>query len=160
MAGPNDRVAPPTAPRWMRVLLVVSLAVNLLIAGGVIGAAVTGGGPWRGHALHGGGGPMARALSDEDRRILRSRMHGERAPDLAARQAHRDAMRDLIRLLRATPYDSGAVTVQMAQIRGHFETRMARGQALLAERLAEMTAAERAAYADRLEAALRRRLSR
>lgn len=152
-----DQDTPPTrsaAPRWMRILLVASLAMNLLVVGALVGAAIKGGGPWRGGDHH--AGPMARALDPEDRRVLRKRMIETRTDSRDGRKAHRAAMQELVTLLRATPYDAEAVQTQMQEVRGQFLNRMERGQALLLGRLSEMTQAERAAYADRLEEALRR----
>lgn len=156
MREPNDTGTPPRAgaPRWMQILLVASLAVNLLVLGALAGSALMGGGRWHGSDHH--TGPMARALSDEDRRILRERMRSARSEGQGGHRAHRAALEQLLTQLRATPYDGAAVEAQLRAVRGHFMERMERGQALLATRFAEMSPAERAAYADRLEAALRK----
>lgn len=142
------------APRWMRGLLLASLAVNLLGLGAVVGAALTDGKRW--HGVDGHAGHMVRALNDEDRRALREQMRAARAEGREGREAHRAALRDLLAELRATPFDAAAVEARLAAVRGHFMDRLERGQTLLAQRFAEMSPAERSAYADRLEAALRR----
>ena len=157
MLEPNDSGTPSrtSAPRWMRILLVASLSVNLLVLGILAGSALMGGGRWHGPDHH--TGPMARALSDEDRRILRERMRTARNEGQGGgHKAHRAALEQLLNQLRATPYDSAAVETQLRAVRGHFMDRMERGQTLLAARFAEMSPAERAAYADRLEAGLRK----
>lgn len=155
MAQPAKETPLPRsgAPRWMRLVLVVSLALNLLVIGAVAGAAITGGGPWRGMEAH--GGPMARALTPEDRRILRQRSLEARGDLRDGRRAHRAAMQELVTLLRATPFDAEAVEAQMRVVRVMLGERMAQGQSLLLDRLSDMTPAERAAYADRLAEALR-----
>ena len=75
--SPNPSSPSPGAPRWMRVLLVLSLALNLLVAGLLIGDALTGGGPGRGPrpaemAL----GPVAQALDPADRRAILGTLRG------------------------------------------------------------------------------------
>jgi Heavy-metal resistance len=66
---PKDDPVPaaPRAPgRWMRVALVLSLAVNLLVAGMAVGVALRGGPPET--AVRDlGFGPFAAALSPADR---------------------------------------------------------------------------------------------
>lgn len=145
-------------PGWIKAVLVVSLSLNLLIAGAVVGSVFSGGRWSPDHGRHmAGGGPMARALSEDDRRFIRQRMTMEFMSDREVRGAYRDEMTALLADLRADPYDPEAVEARMAGMRAHFLHRFETGQALLGERLAEMSRAERAAYAERLEAALSRR---
>jgi len=158
----SDVGAPQTppragAPRWMKVLLVVSLALNLLIIGAVLGAALTGGGKWRGSHGPGGVGALTTSLSEDDRKVLKRRMARALVGDRDARQGYRAALFELLTQLRAPNYDAEAVAGSMARIRDHAGSRLETGQGLLVERLGEISAAERRAYADRLEEALRRR---
>jgi uncharacterized membrane protein len=138
------------APRWMKITLVLSLALNLLVAGVVGGAMLR-------HGMRPGdphpsarahlGRAYVQALERGDRRALWSAMQAEQ-PDAAAPGADPDAV---LRALRATPYDPAALRDIMVRQRQAGQARLRRGQRLLQERLTEMSDAERAAYADRLE---------
>lgn len=147
----------PGAPRWMKVLLVVSLALNLLVVGAVVGAAVTGAGKWRGPGGPGGAGALTHALSEADRKALRRQMVRTFMTERDGRAAYRENMAELLVLLRAPEYDAAAVTERIAHVRTTFEARFQAGQTLLVDRLGDMSADERAAYADRLEAVLQRK---
>lgn len=146
------------APRWMRITLVISLALNLLIIGAFVGAAATGGGKWRG-AGHGDrlGGPLTRAFSEEDQRVLKRRMAMAFITDRDARGAHRETMKELANALRKSPYDAEAVSAQMSKIRDQLGQRFDMAQTILSEHISGMTDADRAVLADRLEEEIRRR---
>ena len=143
------------APRWMKVTLVLSLALNLLVAGMVGGAVLRHGLRPDGHHPPGRthiGRAYVQALERADRRTLWREMQAGR-PDGGA-QADPDAV---LRALRATPYDPDALRDIMARQRQAGLARLRRGQRLLQERLAAMNDAERAAYADRLQELVRGR---
>lgn len=154
--------------RGLRIALVLSLALNLLVLGAVGGALIRGGG-WHHRGAPGMaamGGPLTRALAPEDRRALVREMHemhemrgaghGRGWPDGAIGAEFAGLVADL----RATPYDPGAVAARLERLQARFRDRIGRGQALLMARLAAMDDAGRAAYADRLEAELRRQSER
>ena len=156
---PDTSTAPQTrASRWMRITLVISLALNLLIIAAIVGAAATGGGKWRG-AGHGDrlGGPLTRAFSEEDQRVLKRQMAMAFIADRDARGAHRDTMKELANALRKTPFDAKAVTAQMSKIRDQLGQRFDMAQTILSEHISKMTDADRAILADRLEEELLRR---
>ncbi|SFR34148.1 Uncharacterized membrane protein [Yoonia tamlensis] len=134
--------------RLMRIVLVVSLAVNLAVAGLVVGTVVSGRlgeGPPRSFDL--GLGPMARALAPEDRRAIgqalrRARPMGDYDP-----RAQTELM---AQALRAVPFDPQALydviatqTQRSAQIQGA-------AQDAVVARITALTAGQRAALADRL----------
>lgn len=139
--------------RWLRIALVLSLALNLAVVAAVVGAAwrfkgVEGAGPRQG----GGGVLYLRALPEEDRRVLREALRATpRVAPVAAR---------MVEVLRAEPFDASAAA-------GLLETERAAGlqrQDIAAdvwlERVTRMSTQERAAYADRLQALLERRKDR
>jgi len=166
MTFPNDPEMPKTPPPapmrgWIKVLLVTSLAVNLAVAGLAIGAVLRHG-DMMGHRTDRAsqfGGPYTSALSREDRRAIWQQMralHGERRPDRASIRAEFAAV---VQALRADPYDPGLVRDIVER---QFEAGIAWqqvGQALLLERIAAMSPAERAAFADRLSERLAARRS-
>jgi hypothetical protein len=69
-----------------------------------------------------------------------------------SRGALRESMAALVADLRAEPFDADKVAARLAEQRAVFAARFEMGQASLVAHLAGMSAAERAAYADRLEA--------
>ncbi len=144
---------------WLKVVLFASLALNVAVAGIVIGAAVKFGPP--------GGprpprqelivGPYTHALSKEDKVRIGKQLRREYTDGQLPTRAQRAAEFELVlRTLRAVPYDAAALKeIMMQQLRsGAYRQEL--GQRLLLERLSGMSDAERAAYADRLEEGLRR----
>lgn len=146
-----DNPAAKTA-LWVRVTLFLSLAINLLILGIVAGFLVLGGPDRRadrdGRDL---GSFYTRALTDADRRALRR----EFMAGLADGRRDRDTlMADLhapLETLRTTPFDADAFASAMADQSTRRAQREELGRRLLAARIAAMSDAERAAYADRIE---------
>ncbi len=155
MAGTSE---PKTAaPRWMRVTLVISLAVNLLIAGLVVGALLRGG-PDRERrvARDFGGAPFVMALDPEDRRAVIAELRQEPGGLRGDRRKLRERFEALLAALRSAEFDRGAVQEILAEQRSVATARQAAGERLLLDRLEAMPRADRAAYADRLERSLRR----
>jgi len=143
----------PRSPRWMRVLLVLSLALNLLIVGVVAGAVASGktGGPRAGDVSF---GPYSAALSREDQRMLRRaiRQDGKRT-DWAEARAN---FQTFLSVLRTEPLDEGEMR-RLFQEQGEMaRARQDIGKTALLERIVEMSPQDRAAFADRLEEVLRR----
>lgn len=139
---------PPRARTWVRILLGVSLALNLAVIGLAIGAAVRFGGP---DGAHRPSPPMGailyRELPREDRKALRGRAFGSREEHAAKR---RDEAVAIDAALRAVPFDAaalGAFLDRQARDREAFQSAVQ--EAWLA-RVSGMSDAERAAYADRL----------
>lgn len=148
--------------RWLRVLLVVSLAFNLLILGLIGGWAMKWGkhGPHHMSRIEQLGGPMTRALDDADRRAIGRQMRAASRGEGGNRAERHATIAALITELRKEEFDRDAAEALMAAQRGHLTDRLALGQSLLLDRLASMAPAARAAYADRLQDGLDRRKSR
>ena len=145
--------------RWVKITLVVSLALNLLVVGGVAGAALSGG-KWRDHGQHRMapvGGPLTRALTETDRRAIGQAMREARRGEPNHREIHRAAFNGLLDDLRAIPFERDAAEARLREIRTVVEGKLTLGQTLLLDRLEQMTDAERAAYADRLEEVRKKR---
>jgi uncharacterized membrane protein len=134
--------------RVMRIVLVVSLALNLAVAGLVVGSFVSGrmgNGPPRSFDL--GIGSMARALNPEDRReigaaLRRARPIGDFNP--------RSQIELMVTALRADPFDADALRAVMSEQAQSTTQVQGAVQDVVVEHITEMSAAERAAYADRL----------
>ncbi|MFD1911516.1 periplasmic heavy metal sensor [Halodurantibacterium flavum] len=163
MAEPHETArAPrrPRAPRWMQILLFLSLAVNLVGLGVLAGGVITRGGP---------GGPppvvlrdislgaYSEALSPEDRAALRSAFR-QNVPALRdLRDQQRAEQARLLEALRAQPFSPDAVAAILETQRGRLLRATEIGHGALLARLTEMDNAARAGFADRLEEALARR---
>ncbi len=154
--------------RWtgMRVMLAVSLALNLLVVGAVAGALWSGGGPGRiggidpdgrrGPLREIGNAPFVRALEPADRRALLTALRDEGATLRQNRAALRRSFQALVAALRADPFDPDALQRLFDNQRDAAQIQQRTGERLILERLSAMTQDQRAAYADRLDAALKR----
>ena len=142
--------------RLMRIVLVASLALNLLVVGLAAGWALRhAGDPHPPSRLDMAGGPLTRALSPEDRHEIARRMRKAwRAAD-GGRADLRDSYDALVADLRAVPFDPASVSARMRQHRERFAIRFEMGQDVLVTHLSNMSDDNRSAYADRLEERIR-----
>ena len=153
----TDPVPVPRSPLWMRLLLGLSLALNLLVAGVVVGAIARHDDPRREASVRDpGGAPYLRALAREDRVALERQLRADMGPPRAAIAALRADFAEALRLLRTEPFDADAFAATLDRQRGRFAERAMRGDRLFVERLAQMPPERRAAVADRIEEGLRR----
>lgn len=150
-------------PTWTKVLLFVSLAVNLLIAGIVIGAVVRHGDVFRQEGPKAlpmrqfGYGPFGDALTRPERRAL-ARSVRQHSDELKFdRTAFRKDMGKLLGALRAPQFDRAVAESILADQQQKLFERQVVGRKILLDQIEAMTPAERKAYADRLERLLRRR---
>ena len=145
----------PRSPRWMRIVLGLSLAPNLVVVGIVGGALLRFGGPAGflppSVSL---GAAMYRELPKEERRAIVA----ETRKSTSARPMRRGKEAEaLAAALRAEPFDPAAVQQVLS---GQVEARRDWHQSMQAAwltRVTEMSAEDRRAYADRLEAAGQRK---
>lgn len=164
MSDPIQTPKPKTGMRpWLKAVLFASLAVNLAVAGLVIGAALRFGSFDARHPpkLDMVVGPYTHALSDRDKRAIGKALREEYRAAHPSRAQIRAEFISVLQALRSTPYDGAKVeAILTRQMQAGIE-RQELGQNMLIERLANMTDAERAAFADRLEEGLKRhRLSK
>jgi uncharacterized membrane protein len=151
----TDTPPAPRTPGKVKALLIVSLALNLLVVGLVAGAWLRDGRPG-GRDRDPGFGPFGEALSDTDRRELR-RAFMARMPEMREnRTALKADMQGVLDALRADPFDAAALSSAMDAALSRMAGRIEVGQELLVDRITAMDAAERTAFADRLETALER----
>lgn len=149
----------PKPRLWLRILLFVSLAANLLVVGLVVGLAFHRDDdnkrrhPPRPDQI---GGPLTHALSPEDRREIGRAIWQEYRADRPNRDSFRAEYDAVLDALRSVPFDR-TVVEQSLQRQIDFATQRQRiGQRILLERLTTMSDDERAAFADRLEEGMRR----
>ena len=158
----SDPVAPPpatAAPRtagWVKVLLALSLALNLAIVGLAAGAALRDGGPPMRGDRDFGFGPLGEALDRDDRKALRKAFLDSFPALKQGRAALRGDFDTLAAVLRAPDLDPAALDAALAQIASRNAEMLARGRDIIADHLKAMDAAGRAAFADRLEKAMDR----
>lgn len=149
-------VSSPTTSRWLKPALIVSVALNLAVAGLILGA-------WLGDGHRGGMprdmsfGPFSEALSDQDRRALRKGLMERAGEFSSSRKAARAEFETLLAALRADPFDPAAMTSALAAIETRNAERLQLGRSLIETRLIEMSPKDRAAFADRLERGMKRR---
>lgn len=148
--------------RGMRIVLFASLALNLAVAGVVAGFLVMGPPPPP-RDRPGGDDPAlpyTRALSPEQRGDLRDQLRGKAFGDRREMADVRRAVladyQRAVAVLRADPFDPAALEALMVEQAARSAEVRARGHAVLSSYVAQMTAEERAAYADRLEETLQR----
>ncbi|MGO4907695.1 periplasmic heavy metal sensor [Pseudorhodobacter sp. W20_MBD10_FR17] len=149
---------PKRPVRWGRVALIVSLALNLAVAGVVGGAILGRGGPARNDliARDVSFGFFNDAFSEKDRKELR-RAYADANPNIRAdRQQMRDDLQTILAALRAEPFDADALRAALETGATRIEMRQTQGQALVLEHLTKMSGVDRAEVANRLENALKR----
>ncbi|WP_299553348.1 periplasmic heavy metal sensor [uncultured Tateyamaria sp.] len=135
-------------PLWAKIVLGLSLAVNLGIVGLVGGIALRGEplggkGPGMGYAM-----PYVLALPHEDRRAVFGAVRDNR--DLPGRGARRAAYQDMVTLLKAGTFDDVAVAAVLErQSEGVAQVQKV-ARAVWLDRVAAMSGDERTVYADRL----------
>ena len=136
---------------WLKILLALSLAANLGVAGMAAGAFWRhAGGPTEDARRDMGLGPLAFALSKEQRKAYREGLL-ERLPDLKQGRETLRADFDALQLaLSAEPFDPAAVEAAICLVFKRTNDRLAVSQALLVDLVKDMDAAERRAFKDKL----------
>lgn len=149
----TSKPSTPRPGRGVRVLLAVSLALNLALIGGILGKALRTdpvaeeGRGGRGPAMS--FGPLGMALTPEDRRaIARSVLRDGQVRDLRA--TSRQAQETIATVLRTEPFDVAAMRAALTAPRARMAEVGDRATEALIERVAGMSAEDRAALADRL----------
>lgn len=183
----NTETAKPAAPRWMRIVLIVSLALNLCVAGVLGGVALRWGGEggaarFASHALPGDLSFRAAvaALPEADRQEIRTSLRrqfregreitqetaraGQGVPlppsDAARGEAQETRVGRVIDALRAPEFDPQVLTEALGAPLSRAHDMAAQGHSALVARVAAMPLAERRAYADRLTQELAERSGR
>ena len=143
-------------PIWLRVVLLVSLALNLLVVGVVAGHFLRDDPKGRVPRVDRMQAPMTFALSHEDRRAIGKALRQEYRDNRPSREEVVAEYQGVIAALRADPFQPELVEDAFRRQRAAASSRVEIGQKLLMDRLTAMSADERHAFADRLEEGLRR----
>ena len=143
--------------RLWKVIFVLSLALNVAIVGVVIGATwrFQGSGPRLASKVLDSGSIYLRALDKKHRRALGRKMWPAGGKTKNSRAEIAQGFERAIAVLRAEPFDSAAFAQVMQGHSSRAELRMKEARSILLNHLIALSAAERAAYADRLENALK-----
>ena len=159
----------PRRRTWPRVLLVVSLTLNVLVLSVIVGAHFRDGregrfppspSPDRSLLRDGGFMPFFDAMPHDARERMADALRAEGGgvrPDRAALAAD---FRDFVAALRAEPFAPGAVSEVLETQHQRIEERVVAGRTLLLDQIVAMTPEERIAFADALEARFRDALRR
>lgn len=153
---PNGTDRTRRGPKWLRGLLFLSLAANVLILGLVAGALIDGPKDKRVPRADRIGGPMTFALTHEDRRKIGHELRREYRRDRPSRAELRAEYQGVLQALRASPFDLSVIEASLTRQRNAASERITVGHEVLLRHIAGMSDAERAAFADRLEIGLER----
>ncbi|MCI5039371.1 MAG: periplasmic heavy metal sensor [Donghicola eburneus] len=140
-----------STPRWIKALLAGSLALNFAVIAGAIGMAVTFDGPPppKYGGMFGISG-YVRALQ-EDKRKEFGRTVRDALPQRPSRESFMAQAQATLDLIRAEPFDAAALDAQLSAMAERFEVGRKTGDRVFVQIVEQMTPAERADYADRLE---------
>lgn len=159
----------PTAPadrprrRWVTIALIVSLSLNLLVVGMIGGLALNRAGPPReshdrppGSSELMSAGPLARALTTEERRALARELFKNRDQLRAARRQLQGGLEQAVAVLQADQFDRAALAAVMQQQNTILVEQVGDMQELLLDHLEGLDPAQRAEMAERLNDVLHR----
>lgn len=159
----TDPVTPPTpkgAGKGVKILLAVSLALNLAVIGTVAGVALRGrdeGRPMQMAVRDLNFGPFTDALTRDQRREL-LREFSQNGPGLREVRAQmRSDFDAVLAALRTTPFDAAAFQATVAAQSQRITARADAGRTALVGLILGMTDAERAEFAERLERSVKHR---
>lgn len=142
--------------RWRRILLVVSLGLNLAVAGLVVGVMVNGGprnGPPRYDLT---AGPLTRAMEADRRTAVRDALRESDVFRRADRSDIRADMQAILASLRADEFDQTEFRAALSRQRQRLQAGQDAVLDAVAAQINDMSFEERAAFADRVEEQLRR----
>jgi len=138
--------APKRPSRWLKLALILSLALNVLLVASIAGAIWRGGaGPWGGRGAGNIVSFMA-SLPSERRIELMQRSKALREQSRALRQAARQAARERADALVAEPFDKQRfIDAQTRQVEAEGKLRLL-FRDIIAEAASSMSPAERRAF--------------
>ncbi len=137
---------------WMKILLVISLGMNLAVVGLVIGAKISGHGP-RGmsHANGSGMRALMHALPNSKRADVRKYFHENRDKIRAKDDVMRTSLDNIATAITAQPFDANVLNEAFSAQRAHIVTMTENAQQAFVVIIASMTDKERAEYVDNMK---------
>ncbi|WP_424941751.1 periplasmic heavy metal sensor [Aliiroseovarius crassostreae] len=149
---------PPKSRKWVKLVFALSLTLNLLVVGMVVGAKVAGGhdhgfnprGPDGGMIRDLGFGPLASALPRKDRRAIGKAFRAERGSFTDHRAAIRRDFVAMMTVLQTEPFDAGALQDLMQAQKARISETGDTLQQLVIERISLMTPEERKEFAEKV----------
>lgn len=141
--------------RTVKIILVLSLMLNLLVVGAFVGAWAGSKGDRPPKAQNINFGPYTQALTQADRRALRGALLQEQRNQKFGRRAMQASFVNVLSVLRQDPFDPAAFEAVIREQQQITFERQTLGTNVLISRVMDMTDAERAQFADNLEQALR-----
>ncbi|WP_300029066.1 periplasmic heavy metal sensor [uncultured Roseobacter sp.] len=158
MTEERDTAAAKRPGRWLKPALFVSVGINLAFAGMMAGAFMRHGPDRRaGPGPDSYARPYMSALPQEARREMFRSLRDARGKGFPDRQARRALYGDVLEALRAEPFDAAALEQAAQRQAGSGVKVLETTQAAWIGIVSGMSAAERVAYAARIEEALKRR---
>lgn len=148
----------PRMKRWLRVVLVLSLALNLIIVGLVAGAAMRFG--HKGPPPHVGehpGSPILRALDHDDRREVGRSIRKTYRAYAATAESEQSFYLKLADVIEADPLQPDALRDASAALDMRMSERRVIAQKAWMEKVLGMSADDRRAYAERMREAAENR---
>jgi uncharacterized membrane protein len=145
MTSDNAASKPPAAGRKLRIALIVSLALNVLVIGGVAGTLlVSRHHGWKGHGDRAFGLlGFARTLPPERAELIRQRIASEKANLSALRKAERQARDEARSILMEEPFDAEKFKAALSRAAEAEAKEKSARMSLLAETAAGLTPEER-----------------
>jgi uncharacterized membrane protein len=145
--------------RTWRIVLVGSLALNLLMVGAVGGAFLrSGGGPPRGFELQ--LGPLSDVLSPKDRRQIGDQIRRGIGRQGQSRTARREAFESLVLAVAAQPFDPETLAASIRDQQKQQDNVREAALDVFVAHLTNMTAVERSDFANKLRDSFARRGNR
>lgn len=157
-ATPNkDGSAKDRESRWLHWGLAVSVALNLAVAGLIVGVLWRGAdGPRRDFVRDLGFGVYSEALTPQDRQALRQAFRDKMPEFRKSRNLMGKDLQGILAALRADPFDPEVLKARLASQNQRSVGQLALGQELIRDLMLNMSPEARLAFADRLEDRLRK----
>ncbi|WP_114285739.1 periplasmic heavy metal sensor [Candidatus Halocynthiibacter alkanivorans] len=147
--------------RWSRVVLVLSLGLNLAVAGLVVGSVVRSDGFGRPphqamQARDLGFGPFVAALKPKDRRSIGREFALKSGPSREGMRETRARFEAMLAALKAEPYEQTVVSQLFEAMEQDRSGRLLAAKEAMLGKIESMSAQERQDYAARLDKVLKR----
>ncbi len=141
----------PKKRNWVKYLLIVSLGLNLIVAGLMVGAKVSGHGPHKRVGMPGFGmRGFVQALPRDKRAELRAQFRDNRSKMRANGKAMHKSMDTIRAVIAMQPFDAEALHTAFTNQRAQVTSVTQDAQDAFVKIIADMSDAERAEFAENL----------